>query len=119
MFPIIGIDDIEIDQVAVARHKTDAVDFSINCTLTNRDSCISCRNRFKRNEVRIIRSVYLEPESDHNQNDGVRSGQANWYHVDCFARLRLEIGWLCSGDLLPGFKRLSAEIQKVVRLKIP
>lgn len=59
------------------------------------------------------------PDTNASQNDELQSGQAYWYHVPCFVRLRTEIGWLRCGDMLPGFKRLSANDKEMIENQIP
>lgn len=46
-------------------------------------------------------------------------GQAIWHHVDCFAKMRSELGWYETAEKLPGFKRLSKEDQEKVIEQIP
>lgn len=81
-----------------------------------RDLCVDCRKRFKKNGLRIMR---VTQTADENQNDEFKSGEANWYHVPCFVRQRLEIGWVCAGSSLPGFKRLLDKDKEVIENQIP
>lgn len=46
-------------------------------------------------------------------------GKATWFHVICFVGRRNELGWLQSGESLPGFKRLSEEDKEMVKSHIP
>ena len=46
-------------------------------------------------------------------------GQALWHHIECFAKLRTELGWLSGGDQLPGFKSLKKEDAAKVLTEIP
>lgn len=115
----IGIDEIESDdQNAVAPKNTEVHDFMVGNAKSARDTCIDCHKRFKQNELRIMRVVH-ESTSDQNQNDELKSGQAQWYHVPCFVTQRSAIGWLQSGDSLPGFKRLTAHDKEIIQKQIP
>lgn len=116
---IIGIVEIESDdQNAVGPKNTEVLDFMVSNAKNARDACIDCRKRFKQNELRIMRVVH-ESTSDKNQNDELKTGQAQWYHVACFVRQRSAIGWLQSADSLPGFKRLSARDKEIIQEQIP
>lgn len=98
--------------------ETKLCDFMISYAHGARDACTDCRKRFKRTDMRIMRVVNTA-KADKNQNGVLESGRANWYHVECFVRQRLEIGWLCCGDQLPGFRRLSAEDKEIIQNQIP
>lgn len=91
-------------------------DFAIEYSKTDRDSCKGCKQQIKTNELRIMRFV---PDANVSQNDVLQTGQAYWYCVPCFVRLRSEIGWLRSGDSLPGFKRLSPNDKEMIENQIP
>lgn len=91
-------------------------DFSIEYSKSDRDSCKGCNQQIQMNVARIMKFV---PDPDVSQNDVLQTGQANWYHVPCFVRLRTEIGWLCAGDSLPGFKRLCADDKEMIANQIP
>lgn len=42
-------------------------------------------------------------------------GQALWHHLDCFVKVRDELGYFSGGEVLPGFKDLSPEDKKTVK----
>lgn len=46
-------------------------------------------------------------------------GQDRWHHVDCFVKLRGELEFYDSGDLLPGYEALKAEDQELVKKSLP
>lgn len=51
---------------------------------------------------------------------GMRDGgEPSYYHVECFAQLRTELGWLESASLFAGFNMLSIEEQTTVQMHIP
>lgn len=91
-------------------------DFSIETTKVVRDSCCGCQQAFVVPDVRIMHVVY---KTDLTDESCEFVGQATWYHVVCFARSRSELGWLESGESLPGFKRLSNEDKVIVKRHIP
>lgn len=114
---IIGIVD-EMEEDAAAEDKVAVANFMIKYNTMARNSCTDCRRPIKSKELCIMR-VVDETKEDKNKNNVTRSGTANWYHVACFVRQRSEIGWLCSGDLLPGFRRLSTDDKETIQKQIP
>lgn len=92
------------------------LDFSIEYTKTDQDACKGCTQQIQKAELRIMRFV---PDGSATQNDAFQAGQAHWYHVPCFVRLRSEIGWLRSGEMLPGFKRLAPNDKNMIENQIP
>lgn len=42
-------------------------------------------------------------------------GQSLWHHLECFAKMRDELGFFASGEMLPGFKDLEPEDKKTVK----
>lgn len=46
-------------------------------------------------------------------------GQDISYHIDCFALLCPELGWLKSADLLPGFDELAEEDRAIALTNLP
>lgn len=73
-------------------------------------SCVACKRCFRGDKLRIMHFVH-----DVNQNNGT----ATWFHLECFIRSRNELGFLESGEMLPGFKRLKDEDKKRVKRRIP
>lgn len=88
-------------------------DFGIEYTKKEQDSCEACQQKIKKDEIRIMNVVY-----DVSRNTAY-DGKAMWYHVICFVGRRNELGWLQSGESLPGFKRLSEEDKEMVKNHIP
>lgn len=91
-------------------------DFSIEYAKTDRDACKGCTQQLRTGALRIMKFV---PDANVSLNDTLQTGQAHWYHLLCFIRQRHELGWLCSGDLLPGFKRLSSDDKASIEQQIP
>lgn len=91
-------------------------DFNVETTKAVHDSCNGCRQKFVIPEVRIMHVVY---KTDLTDETFLFGGLATWYHVICFARSRSELGWLESGENLPGFKRLLDKDKEIVKKHIP
>lgn len=94
-----------------------SADFTIECVKIERDDfCTACKQKFAISSIRIMYVVYCTDLTVENFSFG---GKAMWYHVPCFARSRSQIGWLQSGEMLPGFKRLSEQDKEMVKKQIP
>lgn len=88
-------------------------DFGIEYAKSGRASCPGCLLKISKDEVRIKKTV-------HDTEIGMKfGGQALWHHVECFAQLRTELGWLETGALLPGFANLDKEDQANVKKHLP
>lgn len=88
-------------------------DFSIEYALSGRSTCPACIQKIPKDEIRIKKVA-------HDTEIGMKyGGQAISYHVDCFAQLRTELGWLASAELLPGFKQLSKDDKGTVLKALP
>lgn len=103
---------------ATANNHAAVPDFSIEYAKTDQEACKGCTQKIQTAELRILQFV---PEVSDNQNDVIHitTGQTHLYHVLCFVRLRSEIGWLRSGDSLPGFKRLNPNDKSMIENQIP
>lgn len=88
-------------------------DFGIEYAVSSRATCPACLIKLSKGEVRIKKTVY---DTEVGMKFG---GQAKWYHVECFAQLRVELGWLASAEILPGYKKLKKDDQEVVKNHIP
>lgn len=91
-------------------------DFSIECVKIDGDFCVACKQKFFISEVRIMHVVYSTDLTVENFSFG---GKAMWYHVLCFTQSRSQIGFLHSGEMLPGFKRLPELNKEMVKKQIP
>lgn len=88
-------------------------DFSIEYALSGRSSCPACLQKIPKDEIRIKKVA-------HDTEIGMKyGGQAISYHVDCFAQMRTELGWLASAELLPGFDNLSKSDRATVLKALP
>lgn len=88
-------------------------DFGVEYAKSARSTCPGCFQKICKDEVRIKKIVY---DTEVGMKYG---GQAIYHHVECFAQLRSELGWLASGEVLPGFKALSEEDRAKVKEHIP
>ena len=90
-------------------------DFGIQCASLNntRDSSSSCRTRFQPDELIVMITIF--------DGTGASSsdGKAVWYHLVCFASIRLDFGWYKSGELFPGYNRLEQVKKDIVKNQIP
>lgn len=102
-----------IDDESNAPLKTKLPNFGIDYARVTRDSCFDCKKKIRKGKMRIMNVA-----CDANQNTAC-DGLATWFHVECFARSRQELGFLESGENLPGFKRLKEEDQEHVKRIIP
>lgn len=88
-------------------------DFGVEYSASGRATCAGCQIKILKDAVRIKKTVY---DTEVGMKFG---GQAIWHHVDCFAKLREELGYFESGEKLPGFNILSKEDQKEVKKALP
>ncbi|XP_012538492.2 poly [ADP-ribose] polymerase [Monomorium pharaonis] len=88
-------------------------DFRVEYAKSSRSTCIGCQEKIIKDEVRISKKDY---ESDEARRYG---GLDRWHHVECFAKLRADMGYYESGDKLPGAKQLSKEDQQSLKTSLP
>lgn len=88
-------------------------DFGIEYAKSGRSSCPGCFQKIPKDEIRIKKIVY---DTEVGMKYG---GQPLYHHVECFAQLRTELGWLESATLLPGFNVLSKDDRKLVTTQLP
>lgn len=88
-------------------------DFGIEYAKSSRAACRGCEQKILKDQVRIRKTVYTTEV-------GMKyGGQPLWHHVECFAQLRGELGWLSKGDCIPGFKSLKKDDQTVILKLLP
>ncbi|KAL3275884.1 hypothetical protein HHI36_020621 [Cryptolaemus montrouzieri] len=88
-------------------------DFIIEYSKSSRAMCRGCEQKIMKEEIRISKKDF---ESEVGRKYG---GQDMWHHLQCFAKLRSELGYFESASALPGFKSLSANDQKEAVKQIP
>lgn len=90
-----------------------AKDFGIEYAKSGRAECRGCQMKILKDEVRVKKVSF---DSEVGMKYG---GQALWHHLDCFEKLRTELGWFAGGDKLPGYAQLSADDQTKVTTTLP
>lgn len=111
-----------------------ARDYGIEYAKSGRAECRGCQNKILKvtscyAEITISHDLYV---IDYFQDEirvkkvsfdsevGMKyGGQPLWHHLDCFAKLRTELGWFSDGAQLPGYKDLKKDDQKKVVSAIP
>ncbi|KAL6267071.1 hypothetical protein P5V15_000147 [Pogonomyrmex californicus] len=84
-------------------------DFKVEYAKSSKSTCKGCEEKIIKGEVRISKKDY---ESDDARRFG---GFDRWHHVECFVKLRMDLGYYGSGDQLLGFKDLSKEDQANIK----
>lgn len=70
--------------------------------------------------VRKQYSVYNQIDLLFSNNFNlIVGGQPLWHHLECFEKLRMELGWFAGGHQLPGFSSLSKDDQANVTKVMP
>lgn len=80
---------------------------------SSRSTCIGCQEKIIKGETRISKKDY---ETEEARRFG---GLDRWHHVECFAKLRADMGYYGGGNELPGFKELSKEDQESLKASLP
>lgn len=88
-------------------------DYGIEYAKSGRAGCCGCSQKIANGDIRIKKVVY---DTEVGMKYG---GQPLWHHVDCFVKVRDELGYWASGADLNGFKSLSKEDQAVVKKSVP
>lgn len=88
-------------------------DYGIEYSKSGRATCRGCELKIMKDQIRVRKTVY---DTEVGMKYG---GQALWHHVECFAQLRQELGWLDKGSNLPGFNTLKADDKKLVEKTLP
>ncbi|XP_026467314.1 poly [ADP-ribose] polymerase-like [Ctenocephalides felis] len=88
-------------------------DFGIEYAASSRAACRGCEQKIAKDEIRIKKTVY---DTEIGMKYG---GQALWHHLECFAKMRTELEYFESGDILPGFKSLSKNDKSEVLKQLP
>ncbi|XP_055614181.1 poly [ADP-ribose] polymerase [Uranotaenia lowii] len=88
-------------------------DFGIEYASSGRATCRGCEIKILKDEPRI-------KKVDYTTEVGMKyGGQALWHHIECFAKLRSELGYFEKGDALPGFRYMKKEDQAKVNELLP
>lgn len=88
-------------------------DFRVEYAKSNKSTCRGCDEKIVKSEARISKKDY---ESDEARRFG---GMDRWYHVECFVKLRADLGYYGDGNELYGIKELSKEDQENLKKVLP
>lgn len=88
-------------------------DFGIEYSKSGRATCRGCELKISKDEVRVFKTVY---DTEIGMKYG---GQKVWHHLECFAKMRSDVGWFDTGENLPGYKLLKDEDKEVVLKLLP
>ncbi|XP_076649690.1 poly-(ADP-ribose) polymerase [Halictus rubicundus] len=100
-------------RASTAKNAGVAKDFTIQYSKSSRATCISCEEKIVQSEIRVSKKDF---ESEHGRKYG---GIDRWHHYECFVKVRKELEFYESGDMLPGFGDLSKDDQKKVKSDLP
>ncbi|EFN69632.1 Poly [ADP-ribose] polymerase [Camponotus floridanus] len=90
-----------------------AGDFRVEYAKSNKSTCKGCDEKIIKGETRISKKDYETAEARRF------GGLDRWHHVECFAKLRADLGYYGSGDELPGVKELSKEDRNSLKAALP
>lgn len=80
---------------------------------SSKSTCKGCDEKIIKNEVRISKK-------DYESKEALRFGGLDrWYHLDCFVKLRADLGYNGGGNDLPGIKDLQKEDQENLKKVLP
>lgn len=85
----------------------------MECAKSSRSTCKGCEEKIIKGETRISKKDY---ESEEARRFG---GLDRWHHMECFAKLRSDLGYYGGGDELPGATELSKEELASLKAALP
>ncbi|XP_050445913.1 poly [ADP-ribose] polymerase [Cataglyphis hispanica] len=88
-------------------------DFRVEYAKSNKSTCKGCDEKIIKGEMRISKKDYETAEARRF------GGLDRWHHVECFVKLRADLGYYGSGDELPGTKELSKEDRNSLKTALP
>ncbi|CAG7724082.1 unnamed protein product [Allacma fusca] len=88
-------------------------EYMVEYAKSSRSSCPACEKPIPKQEIRIGKKEY---ESERAQQFGP---MFRWHHLDCFVKIREQLDFLASGKILPGFRDLERDDQKLLETKLP
>lgn len=78
-------------------------DFRVTYSTTDDATCRGCHDKIVRGNICVKKVVY---DTEVALKFG---GQLLWFHMECFEKLRIELGWFLDGHRLPGLYDLFQE----------
>jgi hypothetical protein len=91
-------------------------DYVIAYAVSAKSTCQVCLDKIPKGDIRISKKDY-ESESAVMFSRG--AGLDRWHDLDCFVKVREELGFFESGKLIPGFDDLEKKDKKEVTAKLP
>ncbi|EDV98556.1 poly [ADP-ribose] polymerase [Drosophila grimshawi] len=88
-------------------------DFGIEYSKSGRAACRGCELKINKDEVRVCKTLF---DTEVGMKYG---GQKVWHHLECFAKMRSDLGWFDTGETLPGYKGLKADDKAEVLKLLP
>ncbi|KFB53220.1 AGAP003230-PA-like protein [Anopheles sinensis] len=88
-------------------------DYGVEYAPSGRAMCRGCEIKILKDEVRIKKVSY---DTEVGMKYG---GQALWYHAECFAKLRSELGYFEKAEVLPGFGSIKPDDQAKLKQLLP
>ncbi|KFB53218.1 AGAP003230-PA-like protein [Anopheles sinensis] len=88
-------------------------DYGVEYAASGRAMCRGCEIKILKDEVRIKKVSY-------DTEVGMKYGdQPNWFHAECFAKLRSELGYFEKAEVLPGFGSIKPDDQAKLKQLLP
>uniref|UniRef100_U5EZI1 Poly [ADP-ribose] polymerase n=1 Tax=Corethrella appendiculata TaxID=1370023 RepID=U5EZI1_9DIPT len=88
-------------------------DYGVEYAASGRAVCRGCEIKILKDEIRVKKLAY-------DTEVAMKYGpQPLWHHLDCFAKIRNELGYFETGEALPGYKLLTKEDQQKVKDALP
>lgn len=103
----------EASEATVQMTSQAAKDYGIEYAKSGRAECRGCEQKIVKDEVRVKKVSF---DSEVGMKYG---GQPLWHHLDCFAKLRTELGWFSDATQLPGFNVLKVDDQAKAKAALP
>ncbi|KAL7291310.1 hypothetical protein TKK_0014913 [Trichogramma kaykai] len=88
-------------------------DYKVEYAKSNRSKCRGCEETIIKGDMRISKKDY---ESEDARKFG---GLDRWHHLDCFAKIRSDLGYFDSGTNIPGANTLSVEDKDKLKKALP
>ncbi|XP_058116089.1 poly [ADP-ribose] polymerase-like [Anopheles ziemanni] len=88
-------------------------DYGVEYAPSGRSMCRGCEIKILKDEVRIKKVSY---DTEVGMKYG---GQSLWYHAECFAKLRSELGYFEKAEVIPGFGSIKPDDQANLKQLLP
>ncbi|KAF3422106.1 hypothetical protein E2986_01385 [Frieseomelitta varia] len=88
-------------------------DFLVQYAKSSRSTCKACEEKIVQGEIRISKKDF---ESEEGRKYG---GIDKWHHLECFVKIRENLEFYESGNMIPGSNELSKDDQKKLKSALP